>query len=154
VKPLTNALQSGKAASQNQMTIEEAVGEELIRLKLLPLTEEQVQCLHDRDRIEEASGMLADLRDQCGVRFPLPTGTPLGGPYAEESDACQEARQRRVDFEVVAVDRMATDDSRNTGVGDEYYVTGFTGPNAVLALAMEDEWVACWLNGNERGPQV
>lgn len=136
------------------MTIEEAVNQELARLSLLPLTEEQVQCLRDPTRIEEASGMLADLRDRCGVQLPLPTGTPLGGPYEEESDACQEARRRKADFVVVAVDRMATDESRNTGAGDEYYVTGYTGPDAVLALAMEDEWVACWLEGDARIPQV
>lgn len=138
------------------MTIEEAINQELARMNLLPLTEEQVRCLRDPTRIEEASGMLADLRDRCGVQLPLPTGTPLGGPYEEESDACQEGRRRRTDFAVVAVDRMATDESRDTGVGDEYYVTGYAGPDAVLALtlAMDGHWVACWFEGEERASRA
>ncbi len=136
------------------MSIEDSVNQELTRLNLLPLVDEQISCLRDGSRIEEASDMLADLRDRCGVRLPLPSGTPLAGPFDEEGDAFHEARRQGADFPVVVVDRIATDESRSTGVGDEYYVTGYSGPEAAVALAMEDEWVACWVLGEERTGQA
>lgn len=130
------------------MSIEAAINRELTRLKLLPLAEEQLQCLRDETRLEEAAGMLADLRDRCGVSLPVPSGTPLGGPYEDENDACETARQRKAEFVLVVVDRMATDESRSTGSGEEYYVTGYRGADAAIALADQgDRWVACWIGG-------
>lgn len=133
------------------MSIEDAINHELTRLKLLPLGQQQVECLHDVTRLEEAAGMLADLRDRCGVRLPLPSGTPVSGPHDDENEARETARRRSTEFVVVAVDRMATDESRSTGSGDEYYVTGYRGADAAIALAEQDDrWVACWIDGQER----
>jgi hypothetical protein len=135
------------------MSIRGKINDELNSLKLLPLVQEQIQCLNDSSRLDEAADMLADLRDRCGVRLPLPRGTPLGGPHEHEGDALRRARLHCADFEVVVVDRMATDESRSTGIGDEYYITGYTGPDAAVALAMRDQWVACWVRGDEHTPE-
>lgn len=132
------------------MTIQDQINDELARLRLLPLAQEQVECLNDQTRLEEAAGMLADLRDRCGVRLPLPAESPLGGPYETEDQAREEAHLRRGSFAVVTVDRMATDESRSTGIGDEYYAKGYDGADAALALADPDQWVALWVGGHER----
>lgn len=135
------------------MSIQDAINQELTRLSLFPLAGEQVQCLLDRARVEEAEGMLADLRDRCGVRLPLPRGTPLSGPHSDESTARDAALPHIAEYLVVGVDRMATDDSRSNGNGDEYYVTGYTGADAAIALAEQrDHWVACWIHGKETAP--
>lgn len=136
------------------MTVVDRINQELALLRLLPLNAEQIQCLHDLARLEEAADMLSDLRDRCRVRLPLPSGTPAGGPFDNEDDARDSASSVRADFPVIAVDRMATDESRSTGEGDEYYVTGYAGADAALALAERDSWVAVWVRGVERSLEV
>jgi len=131
------------------MSIEDRINSELTRFNLPPLVAEQIECLHDPARLEEAAGMLSDLRDRCGVRLPLPAGVSIGGPYLQEEEAVAAARRVRADFPVVTVDRMATDESRSTGVRDEYYVSGYSGPGAAVALAQQSQWVTCWLRGQK-----
>jgi hypothetical protein len=132
------------------MTNEERINQELARLDLLPLTADQVRCLYDPKQLEDAAGMLADLRDRCGVRLPLPIGDALAGPCASEDEARELAELRLQGYEVVTVDEMATDDSRSTGGGNEFYVTGYRGPDAALALADQTNWLACWVGEQER----
>jgi hypothetical protein len=136
------------------MNTEDTINLELSRLNLLPLAQEQLLCLRDPAHLEEAAGMLADLQDRRGVHLPIPAGTPLGGPYDNEDEARKVGQLRSLEFPVVAVDRMATDESRSTGLGDEYYVTGHTGPEAAVALALEDQWEACWVQSQERTPEI
>jgi hypothetical protein len=131
------------------MSIEHRVNNELTRLKLSPLAADQIQCLHDPARLEEAAEMLAGLRDRSGLRLPMPSGTPLGGPFLQEDEAVDVGRRARAAFPVVAVDRMATDESRSTGIGEEYYVTGYTGADAAGALSLQEQWIVFWLRGQE-----
>lgn len=132
------------------MTIEDHINGELARLHLLALNAEQVQCLHHPHQLEDAVGMLSDLRDRCGVRLPMPKGTPIAGPFQHEDEASDVAQLHAAEFQVVAVEVMATDDSRSTGSGDEFYVTGFAGAHAALALAEQDHWAALWVAGRQR----
>jgi hypothetical protein len=122
------------------MDAESAIGSELRRLNLAPLTEDQVACLSDPERVHEAAGMLEDLRDRCSVRLPLPSGESLGGPFSSLEAATEVATRLAGSHLVVAIDEMATDESRNTGVGNEFYITGFDGADAALALA-EDAFI-------------
>jgi hypothetical protein len=132
------------------MKTEVEINAALAKLALLPLTEDQVRCLHDADRLEEAARMLEDLRDRCGLRLPLPRGQSLGGPFQTLEEACAAASRAASAHLVIAVDEMATDESRALGYGNEFYVTGFDGPEAAIALAAADRWSACWLRGAER----
>lgn len=134
------------------MTIQDEINSHLQRSDLLPLTADQVSCLHDSERLEEAAGMLEDLRDRCGVRLPLPNGVPLGGPFETMEDARADAEKRVDAHVVVTVDEMATDDSRSGGAGNEFYVTAYMGPDAAIALATLERWSACWLRGKEQCP--
>lgn len=93
--------------------------------------------------------MLEDLRDRCGVRLPLPRGESLGGPFRTLEEACAAASKVASAHLVVAVDEMATDESRASGYGNEFYVTGFDGAEAAVALADTACWSACWLRGAE-----
>lgn len=120
------------------------------KLALLPLTKDQVRCLHDMIRLEGAAGMLEDLRDRCGVRLPLPRGQDLGGPFQALEEACAAGARVATAHLVVAVDEMATDESRATGYGNEFYVTGFDGADAAVALADAGRWSAYWVRGVER----
>lgn len=126
------------------------INDALAKLALSPLTDDQVRCLHDAERLEEAAGMLEDLRDRCGVRLPLPRGQALGGPFQTLEEACLVASRKAGSHLVIAVDEMATDESRGSGDGNEFYVTGFDGAEAAVALADADRWGACWLRGAEQ----
>jgi hypothetical protein len=132
------------------MSIQAEINSQLLQRNLLPLTEDQVSCLQDPHRLEEAVGMLEDLRDRCGVRLPLPQGIPLAGPLETLEDARADAEKHLRGHPVVAVDEMATDDSRSSGVGNEFYVTAFNGPDAALALVNTDDWAAYWVQGVEQ----
>lgn len=131
------------------MTIIDRINEDLGSRSLAMLTQEQAACLHDPSRLEEAAGMLADLRDRCAVRLPLPSGLDLGGPYESEEEAREAAEKHCQSYPVITVDEMATDDSRSNGVGDEFYVTAHTGPSAALVVSDPGRWVACWVSGTE-----
>ena len=132
------------------MTVRASIDAELSRLQLLPLNAEQVQCLDDPARLDEAAAMLSDLRDRCAVRLPLPQGADLAGPLGSEDEAREVAQSRASEHPVVVVDEMATDSSRSMGGGNEFYVTAFAGEAAALALAEADNYVALWAGGQER----
>lgn len=132
------------------MDTEAQIEAALAKLVLSPLTEDQIRCLHDADRLDEAVGMLEDLRDRRRVQLPLPSGQALGGPFRTSGEACAAASKAADAHLVVTVDEMATDESRASGCGNEFYVTGFDGPDAAVALAHADQWHACWLRGIER----
>jgi hypothetical protein len=131
------------------MTVISKVNSELERQRLAPLVDDQVACLSDPLRLEDAAGMLSDLRDRCSVRLPPPEGAALGGPFDSPSTALPFAVSAAAKHLVVVVDEMATDESRSTGAGNEFYVTGFDGPDAAVALAEPDAWVALWVSGVE-----
>jgi hypothetical protein len=129
------------------MNLADHINAELLRLRLHPLISEQLACLADPGRIEEAVAMLDDLRARCGVRLPVPEGVEFG-PFKDEEEAREEARERAADFDAVAVDEMATDDSRSYG-GNEYYVTGYKGRDVALLAAARPEVVAYWVGSEE-----
>lgn len=134
-----------------RMNAVDQINRERASRKVQPLTEDQVQCVQDAARLQEAADMLADLRDRCLVRLPAARRMTLAGPLSDEDEARDVALTRRTQFRVVVVDRMATDDSQSNG-GDEFYVTGYAGPDASLALAEPGEWIAVWVNGEEHSP--
>ena len=91
------------------------------------------------------------------VKFRVRVNKKVNGePFKIDQlcDSLEEAKasaQPRVALHVaVVIDEMATDDSRSTGVGNEFYITGFDGPDAALALAGEARWAARWLRGFEQ----
>jgi hypothetical protein len=115
-----------------------------------PLTSEQIACLFDRDRLESAANMLVSLASQYGVRLPLPEGVTLEGAFTCLEAALDAAERHAREHDVVTVDEMATDASRSTGEGNEFYVTAFAGPDAAVALTSPDRWTAYWIRGAER----
>lgn len=129
------------------MNLESEINASLIKLTSTPLTADHVCCLHDENRLEEAVAMLEELRDRHGLRLPLPQGHALGGPFDTLEEACAAASKAAGGHLVVTVDEMATDESRATGVGNEFYVRGFDCPDASVALADKERWTACWLRG-------
>lgn len=132
------------------MSVQARLDAELVRLHLEPLNVEQVECLTDPARLDEAAAMLADLRDRCMVRLPIPEGVSLAGPCGDEQEAREVAESRARDFSVVAVDEMATDASRSTGTGNEFYVTGYAHGDAAIVVAERDRFLAVWVAGAER----
>lgn len=132
------------------MSIRAKVDSELVRLRLNPLTDDQAACLRDPRRLEEAAGMLGDLRDRCGVRLPSVQGVSVGGPFGSVSAARVCAISSAALHLVVAIDEIATDESRNTGSGNEFYVSGFDGEDAPVALAESTYWRAVWVHGSEK----
>jgi len=135
------------------MSIQDEINSQLLRGDLLPLTADQVSCLQDSKRLEEAVGMLEDLQARCGVRLPSPQGVPLGGPFDSLEDARASAQRRVSLHAAVVIDEMATDESRSSGIGNEFYVTGFDGPDAALALASATQWSARWIRGLEQSSE-
>lgn len=129
------------------MTLADQINEQLAKHDLLPLNSEQLACLGDRVRIEEAVAMLDDLRARCGVRLPPPQGTEFG-PFESEEAAREEAAEQASRFEAVCIDEMATDDGRSYG-RNEYYVVGFDGSDAALRAPSRPEVVAYWVDGEE-----
>ena len=131
------------------MTLQDHINAELVRLNLSPLNPEQVQCLTDPSRLEEAAAMLADLRDRCSVRLPMPVGVNLVGPCEDGEEAREIAASHAGDFPVVTLDEMATDDSHSPS-GKEFRVTGYAHDGAPFALAERDRFAAIWVAGEER----
>jgi hypothetical protein len=129
------------------MTLADRINTQLADLNLLPLTSEQVECLTDRARLDEAAAMLDDLAARCGVRLPLPDGIETG-PFADEDEAREEAEEQAKKYDAVALDEAATDDGRSYG-NNEYYVIGFTGPDAALAAARRG-WITYWVKGEQQ----
>jgi hypothetical protein len=123
------------------------INQQLAKRDLLPLTSEQIECLTDPTRVDEAVGMLDDLAARCGIRLPLPTGTELG-PFNSEEEAREEVREQAQRFEAVCIDVVASDEGRSFGT-NEYYVIGFNGPAAALAAACHTEAIAYWVRGKE-----
>jgi hypothetical protein len=136
----------GGVASEHTMNLAEQINVQLVFLRLLPLNSEQLDCLNDPARLDEAAGMLNDLAVRCGVRLPFPAGTELG-PFASEEEAREEAQEQAQRFDAVCIDKMATDEGRSYG-RNEYYVTGFNGPNAALAAACRAD-AGYWVAGKE-----
>lgn len=132
----------------NTMTIIEDINIQLEALKLLPLNPEQVECLLDPTRLDEAAGMLQDLRDRCGVRLSLPACHDFGPVLEEEEQAREEAEMQAATYDAVCLEAMSTDDGRSYG-GSEYRVIRFKGPNAALAAACYPGAVAYWVDGRE-----
>jgi hypothetical protein len=130
------------------MTLPDRINAQLATLDLLPLTSEQVACLTDPNRIEEAAGMLDDLHARCGVRLPLPQGTDVGPVFDNEEEARDEAREQANRFDAVCVEEMATDDGRSFGI-NEFRLVAFTGPDAALAAACHPGVVAYWVDGQQ-----
>lgn len=135
------------------MTIQDEINLQLQQRNLLPLTADQISCLQDPERLEEAVGMLEDLRDRCGVRLPLPHGLPLGGPFDSLEEARASAQPRVTLHAAVLIDEMATDESRSGDRGNEFYVTAFDGPDAALALAGASRWSDRWVRGVEQSSE-
>jgi hypothetical protein len=128
------------------MTLADRINTQLAALNLLPLTSEQIQCLTDPARLEEAAAMLDDLAARCGVRPPLPEGVETG-PFASEEEAREEAEEQAKRYDAVALDEIATDDGRSYGT-NEYHVIGFSGPDAALAAACRG-WITYWVKGEK-----
>ncbi len=129
------------------MTLVDSINAQLAALDLLPLTSEQIECLSDPARLDEAAAMLDDLAVRCRVLLPLPEGTETG-PFATEDEARDEAEEQAKNYDAVALDEAATDDGRSYG-SNEYYVIGFTGPDAALAAACRG-YITYWVNGVQR----
>lgn len=91
--------------------------------------------------------MLEDLRDRCGVVLPIPQGSQLGGPSDSLEQARLVAQAHKDAYPVIAIDEMATDESRSLGYGNEFYVTSYEGSQGPLAVAVRPGWVAHWVNG-------
>jgi len=132
------------------MSLVDSINAQLAELDLLPLTSEQIECLTDAARLDEAAAMLDDLAARCRVRLPLPEGTETG-PFASEDEAREEAEEQAKKYDAVALDEAATDDGRSYG-NNEYYVIGFSGPDAALAAACRG-WVTYWVNGAQHSPE-
>jgi hypothetical protein len=124
------------------------INAQLAALKLQPLNQEQIDCLRDRSRLEEAAGMLDDLRARCGVRLPFPAGQDLGPVFQDEEQAREQAEEQAHAYEAVCIEVMASDDHRSYG-GSEYRVIGFTGPDGALAAACDPCALAYWVDGQE-----
>lgn len=122
------------------------INSQLVSQKLEPLNEDQIECLRDRSRLDEAAGMLDDLHARCGVRLPLPDGLVVG-TFTGEEEARAEAEDRAKAFDAVCIDELATDDSRSFG-GNEYRVIGFSGRDAALAAVCFGS-IASWIDGTE-----
>lgn len=133
------------------MNIIERLNVRLAERDLHPLTSEQIDCLNDPSRLDEAAAMLEDLRARCRVDLPLPEGEEFG-PFDDEDEADTQAEELAEKFAAVAVDATATDDGRSRG-HNEFYVIGFTGPDAGLAAACTSWSGAYWLHGKRRSPQ-
>lgn len=136
-------------SSQTLMNIDR-FNAELAQKGLPPLTGEQIAWLHDTTRIESAASMLLDLVSRSGIPLPQPDGVALAGAFPSLEEALDAARIHAAQHSVVAIDEMATDDSRSTGEGNEFYVTGFGGADAALALAAPERWTAYWVRGTEQ----
>lgn len=132
------------------MTLVHKINDQLATLDLAPLNSEQIECLRDPARIEEAAGMLQDLQDRCGVRLPFPEGEDLG-VFSLEEEARDKAEEEARRFDAVSIEEMASDDGRSFGT-NEFYVTGFTGPEAALAAACRPLLLTFWVTGEERMP--
>lgn len=132
------------------MNLESEINAALVKLKSRPLTDDQIHCLHDEMRVDEAACMLTDLQNRCSLKLPLPQGQALGGPFETFEEAHAAASKVAASHFVVALDEMATDESRADGVGNEFYITAFKGADAVVALAMTNHWSTWWLRGVER----
>jgi hypothetical protein len=132
------------------MTLPDQINSQLVTLDLLPLTSEQIECLADPSRLDEAAAMLDDLAARCGVRLPLPEGVETG-PFKSEGEAREEAEEQAKKYDAVALDEMATDEGRSYG-NNEYFVIGFTGPDAALAAACRG-WVTYWVKGEQHAPE-
>jgi hypothetical protein len=132
------------------MAIADRINTQLAALNLLPLTSEQIDCLVDPARLDEAAAMLDDLAARCGVRLPLPEGEETG-PFTSEDEAREEAEEQAKKYDAVALDEAATDDGRSYG-NNEYYVIGFSGPDAALAAACRG-WVTYWVAGQQHLPE-
>jgi hypothetical protein len=129
------------------MTLIERINAQLIALDLAPLNSEQVLCLIDPARVEEAADMLDDLTVRCGLRLQLPEGDHLGA-FVSEEDARHAAEEQARIFDAVCIEELATDDSRSGG-GNEYHVIAFSGPDGVLASSYHGQAVARWLAGRQ-----
>ena len=132
------------------MSLVDRINAELSALNLLPLTSEQIECLSDPLRLDEAAAMLNDLAARCRVRLPLPEGTEAG-PFVSQDEAREKAEEQARKYDAVALDEAATDDSRSYG-SNEYYVIGFTGPDAALAAACRG-WITYWVKGEQHLPE-
>jgi hypothetical protein len=127
------------------MTLADEINAELRRLDLIPLNEEQLACLADPQRVDEAAAMLDDLQARCRVRLKAPQGDE-SGPFESYDEALEEAEEMATRFEAVAIDEMSTDEHRSYG-GVEYYVSGFNGPDAALNAARRDQLGYYWVKG-------
>ncbi len=128
------------------MTLADRINTQLAALDLLLLNPEQIECLADRDRLDEAAAMLNDLSYRCGVRLPFPAGTEFG-PYASEDEAREEAEEQAQRYAAVCIEELATDEGRSYG-RNEYFVTGYTGPDAALAAACSAD-AGYWVDGEK-----
>lgn len=108
------------------------------------LTAEHAACIEDRARVRQAADILEGLSRRHGLVLILTPGKEFG-PFDEDA-AYQVAKEKSHKFDAVAVDEMATDDTRSYG-GNEYYVTGFDGPDAVLAAICKSSTGAYWVAG-------
>lgn len=129
------------------MMLAEEINAQLSKYGLSPLNSEQLRCLEDRSRIEEAVAMLDDLRARCGVHLARLDGVEFG-PFNSEDEAREEAASQAARFDTVCVDEMATDDGRSYG-SNEYYVVGFKGADSALRAAARAEVVSYWVDGEE-----
>jgi hypothetical protein len=131
------------------MSLVDRLNAELAKLKLLPLTSDQIECLNDLARVEEAAAMLDDLHVRCGVQLRLPKPEDVALPFQDEDKAREAAEAHARNFDAVCIEEIATDNSRSYG-GDEYRVLGFNGPEAALAAACHPCRTAYWVAGNEQ----
>jgi hypothetical protein len=130
------------------VTLADDINAQLAPLGRAALTIEQLECLDDPARVEEAAAMLDDLQARFGVRVALPEGEELPTAFYDEEEARAEARKQAAHFDAVCVEAMATEG--RTRDSDEYYVITFSGPGAALAAASRSQMVAYWVAGQEQ----
>lgn len=132
------------------MNLETRINAAMAKRGLENLSPTQVACLLDIARIQQAASMLRGLRGELGIQLPFPSGVDLAGPFLDEDEALAAAERRAADKPVVVLDEMATDESRSSGHGNEYFVIGYDGPDAALALAWSESWIALWEKGERQ----
>ena len=109
-----------------------------------PLTADMVSCIEDRSRLRQAAELLEKLCRSHAFLIPFNPGKEFG-PF-DQAAAYEVAEEQSRVFDAVAVDEMATDDGRSYG-GNEFYVTGFNGSDAVLAAICRSSTGAYWVAG-------
>jgi hypothetical protein len=127
------------------MRLAERINQHLLEQRAPLLTPEQVACIEDSSRLREAAELLDGLSSRHRFLIPFKGGAEFG-PFTDEDTAREAAEEQSHKYAAVAIDEMATDDGRSYG-DNLYFVTGFEGPEAILAAICKSNTGAYWANG-------